>query len=101
MPPFRPFPFPNLSIGTDIAHIARISKFVRDRAEFPRFLRKVLTTREQQDFYSRYGKALRELDTDNGRSWNRPVSGTDWLNMAASHLAGRSVDRIKNNARVE
>lgn len=89
MPPFRPFPFPNLSIGTDIAHIPRIAKFVRDRVGFPKFLRKVLTTREQQDFYARYGKGLRKIDMDEGKRWNHAMSEQEYLIRAANHLAGR------------
>jgi holo-[acyl-carrier protein] synthase len=54
MPPPRPFPFPSLSIGTDIAHIPRIAKLVASQRKLPRFLRKVLTSREERDFHLRF-----------------------------------------------
>jgi phosphopantetheine--protein transferase-like protein len=54
MPPFRPFPVPSLSIGTDIAHVPRIAKLVASKETLPRFLRKVLTSREERDFHLRF-----------------------------------------------
>ena len=54
MPPYRPFPIPSLSIGTDIAHVPRIARLVASKETLPRFLRKVLTSREERDFHLRF-----------------------------------------------
>jgi holo-[acyl-carrier protein] synthase len=60
MPPplLRPFPFPALSIGTDIAHVPRIARLVASPRTLPRFLRKVLTSREERDFHLRFSSKL-------------------------------------------
>ncbi|KAM0715054.1 hypothetical protein Q7P37_009519 [Cladosporium fusiforme] len=89
MPPFRPFPFPDLSIGTDIAHGPRILNLVVQRRTFPRFLGKVLTTREQHHFYERYGEKLRRADTGNGEHWKSGKTTDTVLHEAARFLAGR------------
>lgn len=87
MPPPRPFPFPALSIGTDIAATARIHELVANRHAFVRFVGKVLTAREQHYFYRRFGERLSRADSDNGRHWK---SGNEkFLRDVGKFLCGR------------
>jgi holo-[acyl-carrier protein] synthase len=91
MPTLRPFPFPSLSIGTDIAHIPRIAKLVASQHKFPRFLRKVLTSREERDFHLRFPRIVSKVtESDSGISEGEQKS-TERIDDAgaARFLAGR------------
>jgi holo-[acyl-carrier protein] synthase len=91
MPTLRPFPFPSLSIGTDIAHIPRIAKLVASQRKLPRFLRKVLTSREERDFHVRFPQKLSDsAESDSGFSENNQNSTRRIDEAAAARfLAGR------------
>ncbi|PYH87508.1 hypothetical protein BO71DRAFT_340886 [Aspergillus ellipticus CBS 707.79] len=58
----KPIPFPlALNIGTDIVHLPRITRLLsRPGNTLPRFTRRILHAREQQDFRARF--ALPPLD---------------------------------------
>lgn len=86
MPKLRPF-LPNLSVGTDIIHVPRIAKLVQNRMGFAKFLKKLLTPREQHEFYARFGKSLQEASSLDGRHWRSPQDKT--LDNVSTHLAGR------------
>lgn len=63
MPTIRPFPFPNLTIGTDICEVYRVRKLVKGsfpngRQKLPRFISRVLTYREQLAFRERFPEAV-------------------------------------------
>jgi holo-[acyl-carrier protein] synthase len=91
MPSLRPFPFPSLSIGTDIAHIPRIAKLVASQHKFPRFLRKVLTSREERDFHLRFPRIVSKVtESDVGLSGGeqKSIERIDDAG-AARFLAGR------------
>jgi holo-[acyl-carrier protein] synthase len=83
MPNLRPFPFPSLSIGIDIAHTPRIAKLVASRRTLPRFLRKVLTSREERDFHLRFPQTdTKSAESDSGQGgWS--------VDEVARFLAGR------------
>ena len=88
MPALRPFPFPSLSIGTDIAHIPRIARLVASQRTLPRFLRKVLTSREEREFHIRFSKsgyANAGSDSEIGGE----ARDSRWVDEAARFLAGR------------
>ena len=52
--PFKPFPLA-LNIGTDIVHLARISRLVAHRPSYrDRFTRRVLCETEREDFRARF-----------------------------------------------
>lgn len=92
MPPLRPFPFPSLSIGTDIAHTPRIARLVRSHRTRPRFLRRVLTGREERDFHLRFPQDHKtKHDSAQTQSLREESSNSDglWLAEAARFLAGR------------
>jgi holo-[acyl-carrier protein] synthase len=90
-PPLRPFPFPSLSIGTDIAHIPRIARHVASQRTLPRFLRKLFTAREERAFHLRF--PLRSLESaDSGfESGSGEGEGEQRKreDAAARYLAGR------------
>ena len=87
MPPplLRPFLFPALSIGTDIAHVPRIARLVASPRTLPRFLRKVLTSREEHEFQLRFAAKLRLRD------------GSTTLGPALPWGSSSVVDWIKND----
>lgn len=88
MPALRPFPFPSLSIGTDIAHTSRIAKLVASQRTLPRFLRKVLTSREERDFHLRFPQTTSKgSERDSGFSEGEQSSR--WVDEVARFLAGR------------
>lgn len=88
MPALRPFPFPSLSIGTDIAHIPRIARLVASERTLPRFLRKVLTSREEREFHVRFSKSGYESsNSDSGIGGE--TQDSRWVDEAARFLAGR------------
>lgn len=87
MPVLRPFPFPSLSIGTDIAHVPRIARLVASRRIFPRFLRKVLTSREERDFHLRFPQnASGGIKSGRGSSGGEQDSRQDAAKRAMSGL---------------
>lgn len=88
MPTLRLFPFPSLSIGTDIAHTPRIAKLVASQRTLPRFLRKVLTSREERDFHLRFPKtASKGTESDSG--FSEGEQSNLWVDEASRFLAGR------------
>jgi len=93
MPPplLRPFPFPTLSIGTDIAHVPRIARLVASPRTLPRFLRKVLTSREERDFHLRFPSKLR-LRGGNHLSGDVLLRGPGAVDRAKSEGAGENGD---------
>lgn len=55
----KPLPFPlSLNIGTDIVHIPRITRLLSQRDYLTRFTRRILSTREQADFATRFKETL-------------------------------------------
>ena len=86
MPPLRSFPFPSLSIGTDIAHIPRIAKLVASQRTLPRFLRKLFTSREERAFHLRFPLGGVESDSASSCEGGERQRRED---AAARYLAGR------------
>jgi phosphopantetheinyl transferase (holo-ACP synthase) len=88
LPALRPFPFPSLSIGTDIAHIPRIARLVASKETFPRFLRKVLTSREERDFHLRFPQDVSNVSdgvkSKDGVNEGEQKQRSTWENNAAS-----------------
>lgn len=60
MPPFRPFPSPSLSVGTDICHIPRVLRLVNNPELFPRFLNRIFTKPERAAFQTRFSELLKQ-----------------------------------------
>lgn len=86
MPPFRPFPSPSLSIGTDICHIPRVLRLVNNQKLFPRFLNRIFTQPERAAFQTRFRNLLKQetASDDAGRKEQAFVR-----QGIAAHLAGR------------
>jgi holo-[acyl-carrier protein] synthase len=90
-PPLRPFPFTALSIGTDIAHVPRIARLVASPRTRPRFLRKVLTSREERDFHLRFSSELQARggrnNTHGGALPWRSAGAVDWVKSGGDAAA--------------